>query len=234
MKALFVIPARGGSKGIPRKNIKNLNGKPLIYYSIDIARKFTDDCNICLSTDDDEIIRIAKEYGLNIPFRRPLSLANDYASTSDVLLHAIRYYERKGIQYDSVVLLQPTSPFRRVDDVAKAIRLYSEEEKKVDMVVSVKEAENNPYYGTYEEDGLGYLNVCKGDGTFTRRQDAPKVWVNTGTIYVINVESLKRNSLSQLKYKKKIIVDEYSAIDLDTMFDWKMAELLVQEKLVNI
>ena len=106
---LYVIPARGGSKGIPHKNIKLLHGKPLIYYSIDIARSLTNDEHICVSTDDEEIIKVVSDYGLKVPFVRPRELANDTASTNDVLIHALKYYESIGKNYTAIVLLQPTS-----------------------------------------------------------------------------------------------------------------------------
>ena len=109
MRPLVIIPARGGSKGIPHKNIKELEGKPLICYTIDAARKFTTDDNICVSTDDDAIIKVVEAYGLRIPFKRPGYLATDNAGTNGVLLHALDFYERKGNQYDMVVLLQVTS-----------------------------------------------------------------------------------------------------------------------------
>ena len=112
MKLLYLIPARGGSKGIPRKNIKELSGKPLIAYSIDVARQLTDDCNICISTDDDEIMQVVTSYGLTVPFKRPDFLATDSVGTYEVILHAIDFYENLGVNYDAVVLLQPTSPLR--------------------------------------------------------------------------------------------------------------------------
>ena len=106
MKTLFLIPARGGSKGIPRKNIKELNGKPLIQYSIDVARRLTGDENICVSTDDREIIEVVEKSGLEVPFIRPESLAADTATTNDVICHALNFYKDKGTAYDNIVLLQ--------------------------------------------------------------------------------------------------------------------------------
>ena len=125
MKILVIIPARGGSKGIPHKNIKPLNGKPLIYYTIDCARAICDDADICVSTDDDEIIQVVEDYGLKVPFKRPAELATDTAGTYEVLLHALNYYEQQGRHYDVVMLLQNTSPFRAAEHVKEAITLYS-------------------------------------------------------------------------------------------------------------
>ena len=158
MNILVVIPARGGSKGIPGKNIKPLNGKPLIYYTIDAARCIADDAHICVSTDDDLIIEVVEHYGLRVPFKRPDYLATDTASTYDVLLHALHYYEEKGEHIDVVVLLQATSPFRTGEHVKEALVLYSNE---IDMVVSVKETDSNPYYVCFEENAQGMLEISK-------------------------------------------------------------------------
>ena len=113
MKTLVIIPARGGSKGIPHKNIRPLGGKPLICRAIDHARSVAADADICVSTDDPEIIRTVEDYGLHVPFVRPACLATDSCGTYEVLLHALDHYEQQGIHYDAIVLLQPTSPFRR-------------------------------------------------------------------------------------------------------------------------
>ena len=136
MKALVIIPARGGSKGIPHKNIKPLNGKPLIHYTIDVARGIASDEDICVSTDDADIIKCVEEYGLKVPFVRPAELATDTAGTYEVLLHALDFYEKQGKTYDVVLLLQNTSPFRTVQHVKEALELYRPD---IDMVVSVYE-----------------------------------------------------------------------------------------------
>ena len=173
MKILVVIPARGGSKGIPHKNIKPLAGKPLIYYTIDVARQIVSDDDICVTTDNAEIIDCVENYGLKVPFVRPSELATDTASTYDVLLHALNFYEQQGKHYDAMLLLQNTSPFRTSDQVKEALKLYSND---IDMVVSVKECSANPYYCVFEENSEGFLNISKGKGNITRRQDAPKVY----------------------------------------------------------
>lgn len=226
MKILVVIPARGGSKGIPRKNIKPFGGKPLIYYTIDIARAIVPDEDICVSTDDDEIIQVVENYGLKVPFKRPEALATDTAGTYEVLLHALDFYEMQGNHYDALVLLQNTSPFRTAEHVKEALKLYTPE---VDMVVSVKECAANPYYCVFEEDGEGYLHVCKGDGNIFRRQDAPKVYEYNGAIYIMNVEVLKTTHMHKMQKRVKYVMDERSSFDLDTMNDWMIAEMIKKE-----
>ena len=143
MEPLFIIPARGGSKGLPGKNTMLLKGKPLIHYSIETALALTRVNNICVTTDDAEIRKVAEQKGINVPFLRPPQLASDEASMQDVLLHAIGYYESLGVYYDQVVLLQPTSPLREAADVIRALSLYHAD---VDMVMSVFETRANPYY----------------------------------------------------------------------------------------
>lgn len=210
MNILVVIPARGGSKGIPHKNIKKLNGKELITYSIDVARQLTSDDNICVSTDDDNIIATVENYGLKVPFKRPIELATDSAGTNGVLLHALDFYENQGRTYDVIVLLQPTSPFRSIDSLSAAVDLYTPD---VDMVVSVKEAVTNPYYNSFEENDKGLLVISKGEGLIERRQDAPKVWEFNGSIYVINTTRLKEVGLSRLNRIKKYVMDDFHSID---------------------
>lgn len=231
MRPLVIIPARGGSKGIPHKNIKELAGKPLIYYTIDVARKFTSDDNICVSTDDDAIIQVVEEYGLKVPFKRPDYLATDNAGTNGVILHALDFFEQKGNHYDMVVLLQATSPFRKSEDVIEAAKLYDD---SIDMVTSVMSAKCNPYYDGFEDSAEGLLVISKGDGTIERRQDAPQVWQQNGAVYIINPEQLKVKGLAAMTRIRKYVMDEHHSLDLDNMLDWKMAEIMLKEKLVEI
>ena len=232
MIPLIIIPARGGSKGIPHKNSKLRNGKPLIGYSIDIARQYTTDENICVTTDDNEIISVVEQYGLKVPFVRPAELATDTASSNDVLVHALNFYETQGRQVDVIILLQPTSPFRKVSFVKEAVDLYNED---LDMVVSVKETSANPYYNCFEEDKNGFLSICKSMGhSITRRQDAPKVWEYNGSIYVINPTSLKDKRMQHFTKVRKYPMSALYSVDIDHPFDWKVAELLLNENMIEL
>lgn len=227
-KILFVIPARGGSKGIPGKNIKPLAGKPLIGYSIEVAREIAVDDDICLSTDSVEIAKVAEEqFGLHIPFLRPDELATDRSGTREVLLHALDFYADRGIVYDTVVILQPTSPFRVAEDIRAAISLYTPD---IDMVVTVKEAATNPYYNAFEPDEDGFLHISKGDGLYTRRQDAPKVWEYNGAVYVVNVDSLRRMNFGQFPRRRMCPMPASRSIDLDTPTDWLVAETVINSQ----
>jgi N-acylneuraminate cytidylyltransferase len=226
MKPLIVIPARGGSKGVPRKNIKVLGDKPLIQYTIDAAKGVFDEEFICVSTDDFEIKSVVEQLGLKVPFLRPNELASDTAGTYEVLLHAISYYESKGYFPDTLILLQPTSPFRTSAHIKEALKLYHE---SIDMVVSVKETKANPYYILFEEDRNGYLKKTK-EANFTRRQDCPKVWEYNGAIYIINVKALKEKTISQFTKVCKFEMDETSSHDIDTLLDWRIAEIIINDK----
>lgn len=224
MKILYVIPARGGSKGIPRKNIKPLNGKPLIYYSIDVARLLTTDDHICVSSDDDEIIKVVEDYGLKVPFKRPAYLATDTATTNDVLLHAIDFYESNGIYYDVLVLLQPTSPLRKASQVEKALSLYND---SLDMVVSVKESHAASVI--CKENEKGFLEFCFNKSG-SRRQDLSTYYEYNGAIYIINIERLKEKSLSGFTKIKKYVMDELSSVDIDIPLDWIIVESVLKQQ----
>lgn len=229
MKTLFVITARGGSKGIPGKNIKPLGGKPLLHYAIEQARALAADDDICLSTDDIAIAESAMRVGLNIPFMRPEALSTDTAGSYEVLLHALNHYEQTGRQYDALVLLQPTSPFRTAKQIGEAMQLFSPD---VDMVVSVTNSKANPYYNLFEENAQGFLHRSK-PGNYVRRQDAPPVYEYNGAIYVINTASLKALPIAAFERVRKYEMDAVSSLDLDTPLDWDFAEFLIERKIVS-
>lgn len=225
MNCLFVIPARGGSKGLPGKNIKELNGKPLIVYSLEYARLFTSDDNICVTTDSMEIASCVEKIGYKVPFIRPASLASDTAGSYDVLLHALQFYEERGGRYDAIVLLQPTSPFRLKNHLDEALQLYR---KDIDMVVSVKESDANPYYNLFEPGPDGFLIKSK-PGHFITRQDCPRVYMYNGSIYIINIVSLKKSPLHQFtKIAPFVMPGEYS-VDIDNQLDWDIAGLIIEK-----
>ncbi|MBQ4916767.1 MAG: acylneuraminate cytidylyltransferase family protein [Muribaculaceae bacterium] len=227
MKTLYIIPARGGSKGIPGKNIKPLAGKPLIAYSVEVAQQLAPDCDICVTTDDLEIIATVENMGIKVPFVRPAELATDHSGTYEVLLHALNHYEQQGISYDRIVLLQPTSPFRTVDDVNNCLKLYTPD---IDMVVSVKQASANPYYNAFETDENGFLHISKGEGNYTRRQDAPPVWEYNGAVYVINTQSLRKMPLNKFPRRRMCEMSAEHSIDLDTPTDWLIAESILKSR----
>lgn len=229
MKTLIVIPARGGSKGIPGKNIKELNGKPLIHYSVEIARTIADDEDICVSTDSDEIIYTVEDVGLEVPFKRPAELSSDSSGTYGVLLHALEFYEKQGVYYENIMLLQPTSPFRKKEHLTEIRDLYSNE---LDMVVSVGESQHSPYFTLFEENDLGFLENSK-KGKYETRQSAPPVYFYNGSIYLINSKSLKREPLYKFSKVKKYVMSDLHSVDIDTPIDWIICEALIKDGLVG-
>lgn len=224
MEPLIIIPARGGSKGVPGKNIKLLNGKPLIQYTIEAALEVTDKENIIVSTDSHDIKNVVENLGIRINSLRPKELASDTSSTYDVLLHELNILEKNGRYYDHLILLQPTSPFRTGKHILEACQLYSDD---LDMVVSVKETKANPYFLLREEDENELLKPSKISSAL-RRQDVPKVWELNGAIYVINIESLKEMPIVKFDKVKKYVMNEISSHDIDTPFDWMLAEQIVK------
>jgi CMP-N,N'-diacetyllegionaminic acid synthase len=224
MRPLVVIPARGGSKGIPGKNIKPLAGKPLIYYTIEAAREVFPDELIIISTDNDVIKACVELTGLKVPFLRPPELATDTAGTYEVLLHAVKFVELRGYFPDALMLLQPTSPFRNSSHIREAMKLYDE---TIEMVVSVKETKSNPYYILFEENEDGWLVKSK-KGDFSTRQFCPKVWEYNGGIYIINIGSLKEKPINEFTKIRKFVMDEWSSHDIDTILDWEVAEVMAK------
>jgi N-acylneuraminate cytidylyltransferase len=225
MKPLVVIPARSGSKGIPGKNSKLLCGKPLIQYTLEVAASLFPKDEICITTDSNELKKIGENLGFTVPFLRPAHLASDTAGSHGVLIHALDFWESNFYKPDFIVLLQPTSPFRNEKHVKEAVSLYNQD---LDMVVSVKKSESNPYYNLFEETPEGYLEKSK-PLDITRRQDAPDVWEYNGAIYVINTESLRNSQIHQFKKVSKYEMDEWSSWDLDSILDWKISELYLRD-----
>jgi len=229
MRTLYIIPARGGSKRIPKKNIKLLGGKPLIYYSIDFARKFAQDEDICVSTDCEEIINAVESYGLNIPFIRPSELSSDSSGTHDVLMHAFEFFVRKGRYYDAILLLQPTSPFRLEQHLKEVWNIYTPD---IDMVVSVSESHQNPYFNLFEESELGFLKKSK-NGKFASRQEIPAVYCYNGSLYLINTKSLLEQPLHTFRRVKKYVMDDLYSVDIDTPLDWVIAEVILDRNIIT-
>ena len=224
MRPLVLIPARGGSKGVPHKNIKVLAGTPLIGHTVLEAKKVFKNDQIIVSTDSPEIKAVAESFDLKVPFLRPESLATDTSGSYGVIMHCIEFFEKKGYKADVLALLQPTSPFRNGTHIRECLELYS---PNLDMVVSVKETKANPYFNLFEENKEGYLEKSK-KGDFERRQDSPKVWEYNGAIYIINVNSLKKGDFSSFEKIKKYVMPEIPSFDIDTPLDWMVAEQIAQ------
>lgn len=226
MKPLYIIPARGGSKGIPHKNIKPLGGRPLLAYTVEVALADAARTggSIVLSTDDPEIADTARILGLTVDYMRPEALGGDNVGSREVMLDVMDWADNRGIAYDCVVLLQPTSPFRILADLTESEELYHE---GVDMVTSVCPSDANPYYNIFEIDADGNMKVAKGDGLYTRRQDCPPVYEQNGAVYIINPDSLRAMPMGKFPVRIPYIMPQSRSIDLDTPADWARAEALI-------
>lgn len=234
MEILVIIPARGGSRGVPGKNIKPLGGRPLIHWTIDAARAIAPDSDIYVSTDSAEIAAAAGAAGLKVPFIRPAELAADGAGTYPVLIHALDHYRAdRGHDPDIVVLMQPTSPFRTGAHAREALDLYTKAAatpEGVDMVVSVAPAKTNPYLNCYEETPDGFLHISKGGGAILCRQDAPQVWEYNGAIYIMNPATLRAMPLSSFPRRMKYPMTAEDSLDIDTPLDWLLAEAVMTRR----
>ncbi len=213
-----LIPARAGSKGLKNKNIRMLSSKPLIQYTIEEANNVFDAKDIFVSTDSDEIREVAENLGILVPKLRPKSLSDDSTPMKDVILHFLENANKP----DYLVLLQPTSPFRKSKHILEAI---NEIDDKTDMVVSVCDSKYNPYWNLFEETKNGDLKKSK-KGNFYRRQDIPKVYLFNGAIYIIKVDSMIKNRDLNFKKVKKYLMDWKNSIDIDTIEQLQYAEFI--------
>jgi CMP-N,N'-diacetyllegionaminic acid synthase len=222
MKILGLITARGGSKGIPKKNIRSIAGKPLIGWTIESAlqsNKFTD---VVVSTDDDEIARVAKAFGASIPFMRSPQLARDDTPGMAAVLDALE----KLPDFDAVMLLQPTSPLRKSDDIAACIE-YADA-WKINSITSVSEAHNHPYW-TFSVTPNNVLKPLHDGEIPKRRQDLPLAYSINGAIYYALVDWLRDRGDFIGSDTHAYVMPPERSIDIDTPLDWKIAELLLRE-----
>ena len=221
---LAVIPARGGSKRLPRKNLLDLAGKPLIAWTIEAAKnsKYID--HFIVSTDDQEISDVSKKHGAEV-LTRPAELANDIASSVDVVLHAIAAQSQS---YDYVILLQPTSPLRTAEHIDEAIELLFE--KNANAVISVCETDHSPLWAnTLPEDGnMG--SFIREEVQGKRSQDLPNFYKLNGAIYLINSASLKQSkSFIQATNSYAYIMSKKDSVDIDTDLDFEFVSLLINK-----
>lgn len=222
-KILAIIPARGGSKGVPRKNIRDLAGKPLIAWTIEEAKKSCYIDRLILSSEDDGIIEVAKQYGCEVPFKRPLELAQDDTPGIEPVLHAIE--QCPG--YDYVVLLQPTSPLRTVEDIDGCIEKLLNSD--ADFCVSVTEPEKSPYWMyTLEEERM--VPLLPQEELVARRQDLPKVYALNGAVYAGEISKLfKSKSFINNNTCSYVMLQKHS-IDIDSLYDFKICESILNER----
>lgn len=222
MRILALIPARAGSKRLPGKNKRLLGGKPLVVWSIDVARGISEICDIVVSTDDPEIELIAKTAGAVVPGLRPHALATDTATSVDVALHALEWYETNIGMVDGLLLLQPTSPFRRRETVLRGLGLFNQ--RSPDAVVGVSPADPHPMWCLRVE--RGFLRpYVDNDGLQRRLQDLPTAYSVNGAFYLITPAALARSRSFFPEDTLPLLMDRpEEVLDIDTEFDWRIAE----------
>ena len=230
MRILCIIPARGGSKGVPGKNIKLLNGKPLLSYTAEAALQSKYFTKVILSSEDQAIIDVAKNIGLEVPFVRPEELAADDSPTIDVVSHALEWFKERSVFFDAVCILQVTCPFRTVGFLEHAILKFME--GGYDSLVSVQKVPDkfNPHW-TFKLEENGSLKLATGEANIiSTRQDLPHAFYRDGSIYLTKTEViLKMHSLygNSVGY---VISPEGHNINIDTQEDWKQAEKILEKE----
>jgi CMP-N-acetylneuraminic acid synthetase len=227
MRVLGLIPARGGSKGVPRKNLRLLHGRPLLAYTAEAARSARSLDRVVLSTDDPEIADLGVSLGLDVPFLRPPELAEDETPMLPVVQHAVRLLEARGYRYDAVCLLQPTNPLRGGDLVDACVaRLASSGADSVVTVLRVP-PEHNPHW-VYFENGDGFLTLSMGAETpISRRQLLPPAYHREGSVYVTRRRVVVDGDSLYGARVAPVLVDEHASVNVDTMADFERAERLL-------
>lgn len=226
MTVIATICARGGSQGLPGKNIRQLLGKPLIAYTIEqaLACPFID--QVYVSTDDEEIAAVAREYGALVPFMRPNALATSQAAKIPVIKHLVDWISSNHEKPKTIVDLDPTSPLRKISDIESCVALLDE---NCDVVITAFESEKNPYFNMVEYVNASEVKLVKCDSKVTSRQSAPKVYSMNASIYVWHYNTLDKGLWNGRT--KMYVMPRERSIDIDSYLDFKFVELLMTEKL---
>jgi CMP-N,N'-diacetyllegionaminic acid synthase len=225
VRILAVIPARGGSKRLPGKNVRPLGGKPLLAWSIDVVRNIPEICDTLVSTDDAAIAEVGRASGASVPWLRPAELATDTATSVDVCLHALDRYESAHGAVDGLLLLQPTSPFRTRDTVRRALEMFRTDRER--PVVSVSPVTSHPFWCFFIMDDR--MRPCiDARGLDARSQDLPAAYALNGAIYLVTPAHLRKDrSFCSDRMAPLVMTNPAESIDIDTEWDWQIAELLL-------
>jgi CMP-N-acetylneuraminic acid synthetase len=233
-KILALIPARGGSKGIPKKNIKLLLGKTLITWTIEQAQKSEYVSRVFVSTEDKEIAAIAEQSGVEIPFLRPEEFAQDNSPTSDAIIHALDMFEQRGEYYDIVIILEPTSPLRKKDDIDNAIKTFLENSSDSESLVSVGEVQlENPYIMKIIENGH-VIPFLENDQKFYQRQQLPTIYFPYGVIYLSTVPAFRKWGTFYQKTTLPYKIERWQNYEIDDIYDFYCVEAVLKIKLKEV
>lgn len=230
MRVVGLVPARGGSKGVPRKNARPIEGRPLLAWTADAALAAARLERVVLSTDDDEIAAIGRDAGLDVPFRRPAELATDTTPMIDVVLHAMSWLEDHGAAFDAICLLQPTNPLRTADDIDQAVTLMEDTGADTVLATLAIPADHHPDWAFVTDEG-GDLHLATG-GTepISRRQDLRPAYHREGSLYLARWSVVRdRRSLYGTRIRA-FAIDPARSVNIDTPQDWDRAERLLGER----
>ncbi|MEZ4774554.1 MAG: acylneuraminate cytidylyltransferase family protein [Bacteroidia bacterium] len=231
ISVLGIIPARGGSKGVPRKNIRPLAGKSLIQRTFETARESLSLDRIVLSTDDEEIAAHGREIGLEVPYIRPEHLASDTSAMVDVIIDMVQFLGKDNYFPDAVMILQPTSPFRKSHYIDQAVQLLGNHDA-VCGVVQVP-PELSPHY-VMRITADGFMDFFLPEGALIkRRQDVPKAYRREGTVYLTRTEVLLRDKTIYGKTCVPLLVNPEDSLSIDTEKDWEYAEQIIRQQHIN-
>lgn len=227
MGNLAIIPARSGSKGLKDKNIKLLNGKPLLAYTIEAARESGIFDEIMVSTDSREYTDIAKQWGASVPFLRSYELSNDTASSWDVVKEVINKYMNLGTEFDTVALLQPTSPLRTSNDIIEGYNVMKA--KEANFVVGVCEMDHSPLWANTLPEDISMENFIRPEVVKMPRQGIPTYYRINGALYIVKVDYLMRTPDIYGDRSFALIMSKENSIDIDDQMDFTIAEVLISE-----
>lgn len=228
LRVLGLIPARGGSKGVPRKNVRPLAGRPLLDYTVEAARGSRRLSEIVLTTEDEEIARIGRGLGLDVPFLRPAELAEDETPMLPVVLHAVQWLEEHGRRFDAVCLLQPTNPLRRAEDIDGCIALLDEQRADAAVTVLRVPPEHNPHW-VYLRCEDGCIHLATGEtAPIPRRQDLPAAFHREGSVYVVRRDVLIGQKSLYGRFLVGYEMDARRSVNIDSSDDWARAESLLE------
>jgi N,N'-diacetyl-8-epilegionaminate cytidylyltransferase len=228
LKKYIFIFARGGSKSVPRKNIKELCGKPLIYYSIRLAQKLNNIEKIYVSTDDSDISRISENFGADI-IKRPYNLASDSSPEFSSWKHGVEYIGNNCSDSDIFISLPTTAPLRNIEDVNKCIGALNQ---NTDFVIGITKSNHSPYFNMVSKNKFGYLSLLNGNNeSIRRRQDAPPIFNITTVAYVTRIGYIRKYDNIFEGKLKGVAIPEDRSIDIDSELDFEIAKFLMEKKI---
>lgn len=231
-RVLVIIPARGGSKGLPRKNVKNLAGKPLVAWPISAALGCKEVDRVVISTDCMEIANLAKKWGGEVPFLRPDDLSSDDASSMDVVIHAIEEIERQGDYFDYIIMLEPTSPLTESNDLSNALKLLIESSSSAETVVGISciEATHPEFSVKKDQDGLIKPAFIENFSSLKRRQDIDELYFLEGSLYISSVEAFKKQKSFYGDKTLGYIVPRWKSFEVDELVDFYCIEAILNHR----